>query len=759
MTTQRTVSPVDGRVYVERTLAVPAQIEAALESARLAQRLWRGVALPERAAILSRFCDEFESRRDAIAEELSWQMGRPIRYAPNEVRGTLERARHMIAIAPEALADIDVGAKEGFHRFLRREPLGVVFTVAADHGWKNASMTDSQDSPDLGKLLSAMEAIPAAERAKAWPTVSKGLHWETSDTENKDAALAALKTWCPDRAEQCDSVWAKLKGPDELGVSPITGNSIFQIAIRHGWKGTAARVSSIDAPWEPPEALIASTDAEPYPLDALPGGIGAAVQEVVGFVQCPPALAACSALSALSLAGQALVDVQRSEGLTGPISLYVLAVAESGERKSSCDKYFTSTIQEWQRERIAGMAPDVARARAKRSEWEASYEGIKTAIKSTAKGGKSTDELRKKLEQLEMTPPMLVFVPNLVYSDATPEALAYGLSHEWPSGGVMSAEAGAVFGGHAMTSDSAMRNMSLLNALWSDEEVSIKRRTSDSYTVRDVRLTMGLAVQPETIRAFFESSKGLARGIGFSARCLIAWPQSTQGTRLFRPAPVAMPAVSAYGRRLAQLLDATPWPDAAGRIERRMLTLSIEAQAVWRTFHDEVERELGHSGDLIDVRDVASKAADNAARIAALFHIFESGAEGVISGGHMQAAGQVTAWHLYEARRFYGEIALPKGLANAVKLDAWLLNQHEPMIPTRKVRQYGPNALRDAKTFDEAMGIVAEAQRARIVLVGKKRVIQINPALAAPLQVDGDPATNSESAPTFQPSCAPEVVA
>jgi acyl-CoA reductase-like NAD-dependent aldehyde dehydrogenase len=131
MTIQRTISPVDGSVYVERTLAVPAQIEAALESARLAQRLWRNVPVPERMTILSRFCDEFESRRDAIAEELSWQMGRPIRYAPNEVRGTLERARHMIAIAPEALADIDVGPKTGFHRFLRREPLGVVFTVAA----------------------------------------------------------------------------------------------------------------------------------------------------------------------------------------------------------------------------------------------------------------------------------------------------------------------------------------------------------------------------------------------------------------------------------------------------------------------------------------------------------------------------------------------------------------------------------------------------------------------------------------------------
>src|SRR5690606_28207218 len=42
-----------------------------------------------------------------------------------------ERARHMIAIAPQALADIDAGPKPGFTRFVRREPLGVVFTVAA----------------------------------------------------------------------------------------------------------------------------------------------------------------------------------------------------------------------------------------------------------------------------------------------------------------------------------------------------------------------------------------------------------------------------------------------------------------------------------------------------------------------------------------------------------------------------------------------------------------------------------------------------
>ena len=127
----QTISPVDGRVYVERAAASAAHIDATLQRARAAQLHWRQVPVAERAALLQRFCAAFESRAAPIATELSWQMGRPIRFAPGEVRGTLERARYMIGIAAGALADLDVGPKPGFHRFIRREPLGVVLTVAA----------------------------------------------------------------------------------------------------------------------------------------------------------------------------------------------------------------------------------------------------------------------------------------------------------------------------------------------------------------------------------------------------------------------------------------------------------------------------------------------------------------------------------------------------------------------------------------------------------------------------------------------------
>ncbi len=125
------ISPIDGSLYAQRTAATEAQIDAALESARSAQRAWREVPRDARVAIMERFATEFERRGAAIAAELPWQIGRPIRFAPSEVRGTLERTRHMSSIAATALADMDAVPKAGFRRFIRREPLGVVFTVAA----------------------------------------------------------------------------------------------------------------------------------------------------------------------------------------------------------------------------------------------------------------------------------------------------------------------------------------------------------------------------------------------------------------------------------------------------------------------------------------------------------------------------------------------------------------------------------------------------------------------------------------------------
>src|SRR5215211_5474734 len=102
------ISPVDGRVYTSRRVATKKEIVAAFAAAKAAQEQWKRLPIAERA----------------------WQMGRPVRYGAGELRGFEERSRYMIAIAEDALSDLDPGPKEGFVRYVKRGPLGVVFTIA-----------------------------------------------------------------------------------------------------------------------------------------------------------------------------------------------------------------------------------------------------------------------------------------------------------------------------------------------------------------------------------------------------------------------------------------------------------------------------------------------------------------------------------------------------------------------------------------------------------------------------------------------------
>ena len=126
----QTITPVDGSVYVERPYASEAEIAAALSAAQEAQKAWARTSVAERAAFCSKAVDAFVAKADQHVEELAWQMGRPVRFGRAEVGGFEERARHMIAIAEETLADVQVGEKEGFLRYIKRVPLGVVLTVA-----------------------------------------------------------------------------------------------------------------------------------------------------------------------------------------------------------------------------------------------------------------------------------------------------------------------------------------------------------------------------------------------------------------------------------------------------------------------------------------------------------------------------------------------------------------------------------------------------------------------------------------------------
>ena len=485
--------------------------------------------------------------------------------------------------------------------------------------------------------------------------------------------------------------------------------------------------------WPDPQPLVAKVEPEPYPLDALPLAIRLAVEEVASFVKAPVPMVASSALAALSLAIQAHADAKRLEKLHGPVGLFLLVIADSGERKSTCDGFFTKTISDYEEAQAEAAKAALKDHRAAIEAWEAKRGGVKEKIRQLAKENKSTAGMESILRNLEHNKPEPPRIPRLLYADATPEALAYGLAKQWPSGGIVSSEAGIVFGSHGMGKDSVMRNLSLLNQLWDGKSLTIDRRSTESFTLRGARLTAALQVQEPTLREFFNRSGALARGTGFLARFLVAWPESTQGMRQIDPdapdGPSTWPHLAAFHRRIAAIL-AQPVPiDEDGALTPPILPLTPDAKAAWVEYHNAIECELSRGGEFYDVRDVASKSADNAARVAALFQMFEGGA-GAIGHAAFESASLISAWHLQEARRFFGELALPVELLDAARLDGWLIEhcrRDRTNVVSKRDAQRG--LIRDKSRLDAALRELEELDRVKVVREGQRKTIKMNPAL------------------------------
>ena len=129
METIRLKSPIDGSVYAERPVASDQAINAAVERARTAQADWARVPIAERGTYLLAFLEALVAMNEEIVPELAWQMGRPTRYG-GEKGGVEERTRYMVALAEKALAPFVPEDRPGFRRYLKKEPLGIVFVIA-----------------------------------------------------------------------------------------------------------------------------------------------------------------------------------------------------------------------------------------------------------------------------------------------------------------------------------------------------------------------------------------------------------------------------------------------------------------------------------------------------------------------------------------------------------------------------------------------------------------------------------------------------
>lgn len=127
--TARIISPIDGSIYAERAYASDTAIQAAVTAARQAQPGWAATSIAERAHYCRLALDALAAMQDEIIPEIAWQMGRPTRYG-GENGGVQERGQYMIDIAEEALEPYVPAQKDGFRRYVKHVPLGVVMVIA-----------------------------------------------------------------------------------------------------------------------------------------------------------------------------------------------------------------------------------------------------------------------------------------------------------------------------------------------------------------------------------------------------------------------------------------------------------------------------------------------------------------------------------------------------------------------------------------------------------------------------------------------------
>lgn len=454
---------------------------------------------------------------------------------------------------------------------------------------------------------------------------------------------------------------------------------------------------------EAPQPLVREIPpGAPFPVQHL-GPLRAAVEAVQGMTQAPVAIPAASALAVASLAVQGFANVETLGG-PRPVSLYLLTIAKSGERKSSCDMPFMEALRAHEREQARAM-------RAETSAWQnrhALWKGERDRILAEARKGKGEKRTAAEADLDALGPePAAPPVPDRTVTEPIFEGLTRLFATGMPSLGLFSDEGGQFLGGHAMSADHRQKTLAALNNLWQGEPIRRTRSGDGHATLYGRRLAIHLMVQPLVARGFMADP--LTSETGFLPRFLICEPPSTIGTRLHANARHDRAALEAFNRRLAEVLERPLPMDAETReLEPRTLRLAPEARELLIRFSDAIEAAQAPGGDLANVTGYASKAAEQAARIAGVLTLWRNLDAEAVDLDAMEWGIGLSEYYLDEAARLADAATVTAATERAERLRLWLLDTwpHAEILPSEVVRHAPIRALRESPAARAALGIL-----------------------------------------------------
>ena len=455
-------------------------------------------------------------------------------------------------------------------------------------------------------------------------------------------------------------------------------------------------------PMQPTPLVRPLPPAAPYPLEALGAVLGPAARAIAEIVQVPAALAANTVLASAALAAQAHANVQTLGGAR-PLSLYVLTVAESGDRKSAADAVALEPVSAYTRRLVQTHDSEVA-------QYELAAAARKLARSNARKAHEDApDEYAAALAEIGNEPEPRK--PWVICREPTSEGLMHSLADGQYSQGIFSDEGGQFLGGYALSAESELRTIAMLSQAWQGSPLDRVRATHGEHvTLYGRRLSQHLLLQPMVAVRLL--GRELYRGQGFLARWLIGAPESLAGTRQHdpsRPEPEKDPRIRRYTHAIGHLLEKPITEDPqVGGLVLPCLALTPEARALLVAAYNEVERAQAPQGELASVREWASKAAEHVCRIAAVLTLVADPGAILVPGEMVQRAIELMRFYLGEYQRVIGTLAVSPEIQQAQALLEWVQRKQLPTVTARRVMQFGPNAIRSADMAHAALSTLVE---------------------------------------------------
>ncbi|HAK9881612.1 YfjI family protein [Escherichia coli] len=468
------------------------------------------------------------------------------------------------------------------------------------------------------------------------------------------------------------------------------------------------------------------TMAHPFPVHVFPTLIKNAIYEVEQHTQAPQSLIAASILGAVSIASQNSIDVCRLNNLRSPVSLFLVTLAESGERKSTVDKMLMKPLYTLDEQLFSKYVQDLSEWKILEAIFIAEKKALISKLKSDIRREKNANITNERLKILLDNYPVEPMRYKLMFNDATPAAIKDYLCGNWRSVGIMSDEAGTIFDGYALN------ELPFINKMWDGSTFSVERKSTSERLIKDARLTLSLMVQPDIFKDYLERKGDIAKGVGFLARCLICQPNSTQGQRTINNSAFSSEHLPMFHNRLIKIVN--EGINRHNEKERLCLRFSPDAEQHWISFYNSIEKEMGVTGQLSNFKDYASKITENMVRIAALLHHF-NGDVGDISISTTNISIEIIKWYVHEYIRLFSKAkSFTLEDSDTDALYFWMVEyctrKMTPCIKKNDILQYGPNKFRKNEKINELLGTLYSQNK--ILAFEKDRTLYIellNPSL------------------------------